>query len=49
MVPLLFNINMIDLFYECKENDIPKYAENTASYLCAKDIATKVFNWFEII
>ena len=24
--PLIFNINMIDLFYECEENDIANYA-----------------------
>ena len=56
MSPLLFNVNMIDLFYECKENGIANYAENTTPYSCGTDIATviselqvistKVFNWF---
>ena len=54
--PLLFNINMIDLFYECKENDIANYADDTTPYSCGTDIptviselqaiSTKVFNWF---
>ena len=54
--PLLFNINMIDLFYECKENDIANYADDTTPYSCGtdiptviselQDISTKVFNWF---
>ena len=47
---------MIDLFYECKENGIANYADNTTPYSCGTDIATviselqvistKVFNWF---
>ena len=51
--PLLFNINMIDLFYECEENDIANYADDTTQYSCGTDIPTviselqhKVFNWF---
>ena len=54
--PLLFNINMIDLFYECEENDIANYADDTTPYSCGtdiptviselQDISTKVFNWF---
>ena len=36
--PLLFNINMIDLFYECEENDIANYAGDTTPYLCGTDI-----------
>ena len=54
--PLLFNINMIDLFYGCEENDIANYANDTTLYSCATDIPTvisklqaissKVFNWF---
>ena len=54
--PLLFNINMIDLFYECEENDVANYADDTTSYSCGtdiptviselQDISTKVFNWF---
>ena len=54
--PLLFNINMIDLFHECEENDIANYADDTTPYSCGtdiptviselQDISTKVFNWF---
>ena len=54
--PLLFNVNIIDLFYECVENDIANYADNTTPYSCGsdiltvisqlKDISTKVSNWF---
>ena len=49
--PLLFNINMIDLFYKCEENDIANYADNIHVVLTfppsfATAILTKVFNWF---
>ena len=55
--PLLFNINMVDLFYECTENDIANYADDTTPYSCGtniptiviselKAISTKVFHWF---
>ena len=54
--PLLFNINMIELFYECEENDTANYADNTNPYSCGNDIPTviyelrgisaKIFNWF---
>ena len=47
---------MIDLFYECGENDIGNYADDTTPYSCGagiptvisqmQDISTKVFNWF---
>ena len=56
MGPLLFNVNIIDLFYECVENDIANYADNTTPYSSGsdiltvisqlKDISTKVSNWF---
>ena len=53
---LLFNINMIDLFYQCEENDIANYADDTTPYSCGTDIttviselqahfSTKVFDW----
>ena len=29
---------MIDLFYECEENDIANYADDTTPYSCATDI-----------
>ena len=47
---------MIDLFYECEENDIVSYTDDTTPYSCGtdiptviselQDISTKVFNWF---
>ena len=47
---------MIDLFYECEENDIASYADNTSPYSCGtdiptviselQDISTTAFNWF---
>ena len=56
MGPLLFNINMTDLFYECEENDIAHYADNATPYSCGtynptviselQGISTKVFHWF---
>ena len=33
--PLLFNINLIDLFYECEESSIASYADDTTPYSCA--------------
>ena len=30
--PLLFNIHLIDLFYECEESDIASYADDTTRY-----------------
>ena len=37
---LLFNINIIDLFYECEENFIANYADDTTPYSCGTDIPT---------
>ena len=47
---------MIDLFYECEENDFANYADDTTPYSCGTNIptviselqaiSTKVFNWF---
>ena len=47
---------MIDVFYECEENGIANYADDTTPYSCGtdiptviselQDISTKVFNWF---
>ena len=37
---LLFNINMIHLFYEWKENDIENNVVDTTFYSCATDIST---------
>ena len=53
---LLFNIGMIDLYYECEYSNVASYADDTASYSCATDIpsvafelqafGTKLFRWF---
>ena len=34
---LLFNIDLIDLFYECEESDIASYADDTTLYSCTRD------------
>ena len=33
---------MIDLFYECEENDIANYADDTTPYSCGTDIPTVI-------
>ena len=51
---LLFNIDLIDLFYECEESNIGSYTDNTTQYSCARDTQTviselkssKLFQWF---
>ena len=55
--PTLFNINMIDLFYECEDSSVVSYADDTTPYSCTTDIpsgalelqasATKLFLWFK--
>ena len=55
--PILFNISMIDLFYECEGSSVASYADDTTPYSCATDIpsvalelqasATKLFLWFK--
>ena len=55
--PLLFNIDLIDLFYECEESNIASYADGTTPYSCArntqiviselKSISSKLFHWFQ--
>ena len=55
--PLLFNIDMINLFYECEYSNVASYADDTTPYSCATDIpslplevqasATKLFRWFK--
>ena len=55
--PILFNINIIDLFYECEDSNVASYADDTTPYSCAIDIpsvalelqasATKLFRWFK--
>ena len=34
--PLLFNIDSNDLFYECEESNITRYADDTTPYSCSK-------------
>ena len=55
--PILFNTNMIDLFYECEDSNVASYADDTTPHSCATDIssvglelqtsATKLFGWFK--
>ena len=55
--PLLFNIDMINLFCECEDSNVASYADDTTPYSCATDIpslplevqasATKLFRWFK--
>ena len=33
---------MIDLFYECRENNIATYPDDTAPYSCATDTLTVI-------
>ena len=55
--PLLFNIDLIDLFFICENYDIASYANDTTPYICARDTPTVIselqstlenlFDWFE--
>ena len=40
--PLLFNIDLIDLFYECEESNIASYADDATPYSCATQLAHDV-------
>ena len=40
--PLLFNIDLIDLFYEREESNIANYADDTTPYSCARDTQTVI-------
>ena len=40
--PILFNINMLDLFHECEENNIANYANDTTPCSCGTDIPTVI-------
>ena len=40
---LLFNKNMIDLFYECTDSSAAGYADDTAPYSCETDIYSFAF------
>ena len=39
---LLFNIDLIELFYECEESNIASYAYGTTPYSCARDTQTVI-------
>ena len=41
---LLFNIDLIDLFYECDESDIGSYADDTTPYSCGTDTQTDSYS-----
>ena len=55
--PLLFNIDMINLFYKCGDSNFASHADNTTPNSCATDIpsqllqvqasATKLSRWFK--
>ena len=36
--PLLFNIDLTDLFYECEDSNITNYADDTTPYACGEKI-----------
>ena len=43
--PILFNINMIDPFYECEDFSVACYADDTTPYSCATDIPSVAWNY----
>ena len=55
--PLLFNIDFINIFYECKNSNVASYEDDKTPHSCATDIpslsfevhasATKLFRWFK--
>ena len=55
--PLLFNIDMINLFYDCEDSNVASYADDTTVNSCAADkpslpfevqaSATKFFCWYK--
>ena len=55
--PLLFNIDIIDLFYECEDSNVASYADHTTPYSCPTEIpsfalelqasTTKLSQWFK--
>ena len=44
--PLLFNIDLIDLFHVFEESSISSYADDTIPYFCARDTQTVIFELF---
>ena len=57
MGPLLFDINLLDIYHECEETGIASYTVNTTPHSCAFDtqavilelniISNKLFHWFK--
>ena len=55
--PLVFNVDMTDLFYEYEDSNVASYADETTPNPCATDIpsvalelqafASKLFRWFK--
>ena len=55
--PVLFNINMIGLFYECEDSNIASYADGSTPYSSSTDTPSvalelqasvnKLFRWFK--
>ena len=43
--PLLFNIDMINLFNECKDYNVASYADDTTLYSCALEVQTSALNF----
>ena len=40
--PLLFNIGLIDLFFQCDDSEIASYAVDRTPYSCADDIPSVI-------
>ena len=40
--PLLFNIGLIDLFFECDDTEIASYADDTTPYSCENNIPSVI-------
>ena len=39
---IIFNIDLINLFYECEESNIASYADDITPYSCARDTQTVI-------
>ena len=44
LTPLLFNIDILDMFFEQKDYMFAAYADDNAPYFCDKDL--EVLEWF---
>ena len=40
--PLLLNIDLIDLFLQCEDDNIASYADDTSPYFCERDISSVI-------